>query len=655
MNANESTEYLVLSRAANIAVAAILFLFLTAPALSQSCPARVGPYQLQDTTPDGNKFRCRNDLNTAGNTNCTLSCTYKRPDQREVNSFSIYFEYTSLVQSSISIGSRYMCDRSFDGGANRPDIQVLAIPELLSDGDERGAFNLITREVFSEMEAVAVKCPNVAPSPPLVPVRAICPDRYEQFLKFNPLANLGIPIDETPKCERDGAGNNVCRVSCSYRDGNSAGANSFLLTSMWSTEYLGRALSDRAMCVLAADAPWSAHSKKQAVVHFEGADSAYEKKAANWLSSQILNSLESRAAACPASSVLATSCAVNFEQYQKLQAKNDSIGWELGILQNYDERLNEVRSELRRWNEVVVGIADPNYDGPQKKLVKELLGVDPALRTRFRESFGISLEADAPTIARTMRDLAAARVDYYSNAASRTAALKVEAQATQQELNDVRVALRRNMCPGSFEADSCDLSGEWVFWENGGRIGLWTFTPSSKDRYTSYNKEWDMSGKAKITGRLALLEFPTSDYFGSMELKFDDGCRSGAGQFRFGGTYMTRLISVQRPGARATVLVPGSIHSIIFEGRLYSTEYSRQVLNGRPIDVFHFKILNRNGSQATARNSEGIYEKLWGRFVRVPAFDHPNQVNIEWYFVNWVLGNGEWKEERIVGTKFEVR
>lgn len=85
----------------------------------------------------------------------------------------------------------------------------------------------------------------------------------------------------------------------------------------------------------------------------------------------------------------------------------------------------------------------------------------------------------------------------------------------------------------------------------------------------------------------------------------------------------------------------GWTYTIWFEGEPYTTTYERQVGDdGRWIDVYYFKVFEFLGVQAV---QDG--KALWGRFVREPSVDDPDQSNVSWWYVTWILNDGRYEEE----------
>ncbi|MCC7180808.1 MAG: hypothetical protein IT177_20685 [Acidobacteria bacterium] len=81
---------------------------------------------------------------------------------------------------------------------------------------------------------------------------------------------------------------------------------------------------------------------------------------------------------------------------------------------------------------------------------------------------------------------------------------------------------------------------------------------------------------------------------------------------------------------------PGRCFVVRFEGLRYETLRERPSHDGIPMDEYWFPILSE-GRQVT-RNGQ----QLWGRLIRLPASDHPDQSDVRMYFVTWRLDGGTW-------------
>lgn len=95
---------------------------------------------------------------------------------------------------------------------------------------------------------------------------------------------------------------------------------------------------------------------------------------------------------------------------------------------------------------------------------------------------------------------------------------------------------------------------------------------------------------------------------------------------------------------------PGqTIFKIQMDGYVFTTEYEKQDGDdGRPIDIYFFPMPGYLEPQAT---QDG--ELLWGRFVRVPSFDYPDQSEATWYYVTWVFDGSRFVEQFSTGVTVE--
>lgn len=657
-------------RAQAVGLSAIVLLCSLA-ASSQSCPLRVGDFELQSSRPDTNSFRCSNDVNTAGYTRCTLSCTYKRPVAREVNSFSIYFEYIAPSPMSRNfVGSRYMCKPGATDGQNRQDIQVLALPEYAQDSLKKRAVDEVINLVFRQLEPVAAKCPGPQPLPAPVPTDQdyVCPARYGQFVRVDGMS----VTDNKGKCKKDAGGNTVCEVHCVYRNSSVQGFSTYRLLGSW-TEGVAATSIPLFGCpgeggpkdilrharknIFISGIPYASATSGDEILGGQRAVGAVvqpsERIPMLAIAEQMMARIEVSANDCPLSANWG--CRSEAEALTKAQAQRAAIEWELKDVREHGVRLVEARSQLSRWNEVMIGLRDPNYSGSQAALVRQLLALDATVRNRLRQAYGLDANADAPTIARTMRDNASARVDYYLGAERRIAELTAAEAKVDQQIREKRSWLRANTCPGNFASGSCDLTGDWWLMRDDISLGQWRFRPGGEGYFRVEGFDKNVMGDASIKGLDVTLWTSGREFPAFMEVRLNDACSEGSGTFRYAASKKPYPLTIQRIERGDRTFIEGAAYQILYDGRSFPTTFQRQTFEGRPIDVFYFKILDRAGIQIFQADENGQTMPLLGRFVRVPAFDSTDQTNIEWHYVTWVQGVNGWVRESKRIDKFEVR
>lgn len=98
------------------------------------------------------------------------------------------------------------------------------------------------------------------------------------------------------------------------------------------------------------------------------------------------------------------------------------------------------------------------------------------------------------------------------------------------------------------------------------------------------------------------------------------------------------------------VFVLNQQYTLLYQGKPYLTHYEKGTHEGRPIDLFYFWILSPKGGQA-----EQDGQKLWGRFVRLPATTYPDQSNVVWWIADYRLKGKRWVPEDIKGISVEVK
>ena len=89
--------------------------------------------------------------------------------------------------------------------------------------------------------------------------------------------------------------------------------------------------------------------------------------------------------------------------------------------------------------------------------------------------------------------------------------------------------------------------------------------------------------------------------------------------------------------------------TVQLEGRHYETQYHRLINQmGVPIESYFYPVLI-DGQEV---HHDG--QKLWNRFVRVPAANHPDQTGLQRYHVTWVRESGGWSERETRVAAFEA-
>ena len=91
-------------------------------------------------------------------------------------------------------------------------------------------------------------------------------------------------------------------------------------------------------------------------------------------------------------------------------------------------------------------------------------------------------------------------------------------------------------------------------------------------------------------------------------------------------------------------------YKIRFEGQQYSTFLDKkQQFEGKPIDVYYYEFYGANGIQV-----EQDHQKLYNRFVRVPAADYFDQSGVVWWYIIWKREGNRWVIKENKGVKAEL-
>ncbi len=409
---------------------------------------------------------------------------------------------------------------------------------------------------------------------------------------------------------------------------------------------------------------------KQAYATFGGypVNDDYRRGLLKPLAEKILLEVYPHAAPCPLGLISDNSnnsnqdnadiCRKNFEKLRQLLEKKSGINHELKTLQDNSFNEKAERDKLSRCNKFITMLNDPNYDtrminnpNYQAKVDKELdrLYYDTAYRTQQAISYGLNPDATEIKIIRTIRDVAAARIDYFKDAPIFIQRQKNELAATETAIEKIHRENTQRQCPGDYDINSCDLDGEWIFtrWDtdidNGTYKETWLFTPISKGRYSAVNQKTWQRGEAETYGRRVKFSIKLRpEYTITHIFLLNDVCNAGGGNTNLQGA--NPRLDVKRSEPVKKSYVQDKLYDISFNGNNYQGMYQREKDNGVLIDIFFFSINHITGYQI-----EQDGQKLWGRFVRKPATDHPDQSAVQWWFSNWVLQNGRWvkKDEKI--------
>ncbi len=88
---------------------------------------------------------------------------------------------------------------------------------------------------------------------------------------------------------------------------------------------------------------------------------------------------------------------------------------------------------------------------------------------------------------------------------------------------------------------------------------------------------------------------------------------------------------------------------IQYGGNIYNTTYELQKDNNIPIDVYYTEILDPSGNQVIQGG-----EKLWSRFVRLPAASHTDQSSVRWIFITWAFTGKGWEVQPPKNVEVEL-
>lgn len=353
----------------------------------------------------------------------------------------------------------------------------------------------------------------------------------------------------------------------------------------------------------------------------------------------------------------ASICRRIFSDLNKLRFKSVEINAQLRYLTDAMSNPTAVRDQLSLLDQYVRAIADANYNGPHKDTLDRMRN-SAADRASFAAYYGIESDNDPGTLIRRARQTTANRLEYQNSSAAIIARLNIDKQLTEKEIARLRLDVLTRNCGG--DTAGCDISGRWNFFAVGEDVReYWTLTQTSAGRYRAKNEAGSREGDAEVfVNDVALNEMLLSwksggmllsIFGGSFRITLKKGCQDGTGERFMSGVEKPTAITAYRDASNSPAYVNDKNYDAIFEGQRYQTLYSRQMNHDIPIDVFFFKILAPDGSHAVQKG-----EKIWGRFVRQPSVDHPDQSKVTWWAVTWRLVDRSWVESQRTVASVEI-
>lgn len=488
----------------------------------------------------------------------------------------------------------------------------------------------------------------------------------------------GYPLEPEPgspkkinqiECKEGGFGSEYCYILCSYvlPKPVTYGVRHFRVTATWATKpYSG--LPNQVpgsygthYCVSRPEYKFVSNSPLKVMyaeimdVGPEGSESfIFAKKAAD----KLLEAVEGRAIACagkgpalPPSESNVQKCVRASKALAKLQARIREIEIEIEDARDYKRGEESYRDNLSYFTKLIAALNTPNYNGELRETVQKLKN-DIEYREKFLVYYGFKHDMEPLTALRSIRDVVAARVEYFKNAPQRITALQDERVFTELEIAKARSEMTRNSCGGRFDEAACDITGSWKFRQGNGAEMLWDFQPSEPGKYTARNSGDWLLGTAEVFGKEVIIRWTGPNVTGRHKLTLSDLCLAGDGdafEVGMGRVYTFRAVKdVDRDYERR--FVRGVQYLILYNGRIYSVIYEPESHNGVPIDTFYFKIVLPNGVQAEQNG-----QKLWGKFVRVPSTTSRDQTAVEWWFSDWVRARDSWTRSEKKGVQVEFR
>ncbi len=494
----------------------------------------------------------------------------------------------------------------------------------------------------------------------------ICPASIDGY-PLEPMPNRGGKYNQI-ECREGGYGSEYCYTLCSYvlPKPVTTGVRHFRVTATWTTKpYSGLpnlvpGSYGTHYCVSRPEYKLVTNSPRKVVyaeihdVGPEGSESfVFAKKAAD----KLLEAVEGRAIACPGAATVqppennALKCRRAAQAISKLQAKIREIEDEIEAARDHKRLEESYRDKLSHFTKLIAALNTPNYNGELRETIQKLKN-NKEYREKYLVGYGFEHDIEPLTALRSIRDVVAARVEYFQNAPRRITALHDERIFTELELAKARSEMTRNSCGGRFDEAACDISGSWKFRQGNGAEMLWDFQPSEPGKYTARNAVDWILGTAEVFGKEVIIRWKGPNVTGRHKLTLSDFCLAGDGEAfhdGMGSVYTFRAVKdVDRDYERR--FIRGVQYLILYNGQKYSVIYEPESHNGVPIDTFYFKIVLPHGVQAEQNG-----QKLWGKFVRVPSTTYRDQSHVEWWYSDWVRSGDGWARSEKKGVRVEFR
>ena len=459
-------------------------------------------------------------------------------------------------------------------------------------------------------------------------------------------------------CKPRDEGGTMCWVVCAY---SIPGADAFYTQAMWYTTASPHGPYYSEMCKPNANDRTLSNDSKQIKVFWGDVDNGKELDAARWVARQLFSTGEQQAVPCtnsPVQAVDRSACQTNHQRLRILTAHARDVEDQIAYLNNHRQKEEGFRNNLSYYSILIAALNTTNYNGEFRQLVNDLR-TKPETRAAFANEYGIDSSLDAITILRSVRDIMVARIEYLVDAPVFLQRLRDEKALNEFEVAKLRSGLVNAGCPGEFSMKGCDMSGRWAVTDQAPGAEAWNFNPRTDGKYDAEmfypnGQRSAMKANVEVYGDEVILRYTEGDsavnISGRYKFKMNDTCTYGTGTSRMTARAGEVNVTISRDNQGVRKFVNNAMYFVEYLGKVYTTIYERGSHNGIPIDTFFFKI-----TEATGEHVRQDGQELWGRFVRNPALDHPNQSNIETWFVTWNRRGNRWINEERKNEVFVVR
>lgn len=489
-----------------------------------------------------------------------------------------------------------------------------------------------------------------------------CPPGSAEFIPVT-----GGLYGKVSKSITQGPDEEVYRCACAYRNAGDAGRKISFVVNWVEKAGPSGAIGFNNLCnpnpvsieAMEIDTKYEVHVPGKAVMATVQA-AEVDIETAKSMARQFIASVESRTVRCRNATTStvqvqqsgnASSCKQKIARLKELEQEKWVITRQIEALNRSTVTIAVARDSLSHFSKLVAAVREHEqtgrYNGSMYREVNRLQQ-DPVIRNYLARKYGINPDFPLLKILRTIRDYYAGQIDYLNNAHMYRSRYNKDLETIDTERGRLHAEVEQLQCPGRYAMGSCDLTGDWVIteWDSENKekyVTNWAFVPLGNGKYTGFNKRTGTRADAEVFRHSVILKQASENRSFSLKFTLQEDCNSSILSETTTSAAFKEFAFIQRKQTGTVHFVEDMLYDISHNGIVYQGMYKKETNNGRPIDVFFFRILHPGGYQV-----EQDGKRLWGRFVREPALSHPDQSNVQWWFINWVFENTGWVQKEML-------